>query len=128
MVVREDLPSGYQAAQIAHAAGESAVDGPVPSGTHAVILAVPDEDALWDVHSDLIAYGPWPDGAHSSSFNGTHVVIHDSDPPRDWLHEWGVTRDGLKRGGAGEATAIGIPPTRDREGLKKALGGLRLLK
>jgi hypothetical protein len=39
------LPRGVQAAQIAHAAGESA-PGNLPAGTYAVVLAVEGERAL----------------------------------------------------------------------------------
>jgi len=41
--VRGDLPLGVQAAQIAHAAGES---GPALPGTYVVVLTIKDEDAL----------------------------------------------------------------------------------
>jgi hypothetical protein len=43
--VRSDLPCGLQAAQLVHAAGESS-PGNLHAGTHAVVLAVPDELAL----------------------------------------------------------------------------------
>lgn len=127
MIVRADLPRGYQSAQVVHAAGESVRDA-VPKGTHAVVLTVPDEDALWDVHSDLIECCPPPPSTPASRWNGAHVVIHDPDPPVGWPRPWGDARPGLKRGGHGEATAIGVPPTRDRSRLAKALGRLPLLK
>lgn len=56
VVVREDLPLGVQAAQLVHAAGES-VTGPVPSGTHAVVLSVPNEHELWALREQLVAAG-----------------------------------------------------------------------
>ena len=43
MIVREDLPKGFLAAHVAHAAGES---GPAPPGTIAVVLGVPNEAEL----------------------------------------------------------------------------------
>lgn len=127
IIVRSDLPRGYQAAQIAHAAGESVTEC-VPTGTHVVVLSVPDEDALWDVHSELVAHSEIPPGVPSSRWNGPHTVIHDPDPPRGWKQPWGIERPGLKRSAAGEATAIGVPPTRDRRWLRRALGRLPLLK
>ena len=45
MIVRADLPRGIQAANIAHAAGESS-PGDLPAGTHAVVLTTPSEPAL----------------------------------------------------------------------------------
>ncbi len=45
VLIRRDLPAGIQLAYVVHAAGES-VKGPVPSGSRAVVLAVPDEGAL----------------------------------------------------------------------------------
>jgi len=43
VIVREDLPKGFLAAHVAHAAGES---GPAPPGTIAVVLGVPNEAEL----------------------------------------------------------------------------------
>lgn len=45
IIVRKDLPLGILAAQAVHAAGESS-PGHLPEGTHAYVLAVPDEAAL----------------------------------------------------------------------------------
>lgn len=45
ILVREDLPVGNIAAQIAHAAGESS-PGHLPPGTYAIVLALPNERAL----------------------------------------------------------------------------------
>jgi alpha-D-ribose 1-methylphosphonate 5-triphosphate synthase subunit PhnH len=39
-----------------HAAGES-VEGPVPKTTHAVVLTVPDEPALWRLRTRLETTG-----------------------------------------------------------------------
>lgn len=55
MVVRSDLSRGIQAANIVHAAGESS-PGNLPSGTHAVCLTVPTEDALRAVADRLAEY------------------------------------------------------------------------
>lgn len=48
--MRHDLPTGFAAAQVAHAAGES-VAGPVPHGTVVVLLSAPNECALRDLSS-----------------------------------------------------------------------------
>lgn len=45
VIVRSDLPRGVQAANIVHAAGESS-PGNLPSGTHAIVLVVPNETEL----------------------------------------------------------------------------------
>jgi len=45
VIVRADLPRGVQSAQIVHAAGESS-PGTLPSGTFAVTLTAPSEQAL----------------------------------------------------------------------------------
>lgn len=45
VIVREDLPLGTLGAQLIHAAGESVVE-PVPKGTYAICLSVPNEAAL----------------------------------------------------------------------------------
>ena len=103
---------------VVHAAGESS-PGNIPEGTHAVVLGVPDEDALWDVHSDLIAYGPNPERVHASRWNGNHTLIVEPDAPRGREATWSSE---------GELTAIGIAPTKDRAAYAKALGRLPLLK
>jgi len=54
--VRSDLPRGIQAANIVHGAGESS-PGNLPSGTHAVCLTVPSEEALHEVADRLGAAG-----------------------------------------------------------------------
>jgi len=51
VVVRQDLPLGVLCAQVVHAAGESS--DRVPTGTHAVVLSVPDEAALASVAGRL---------------------------------------------------------------------------
>jgi hypothetical protein len=56
VIVRTDLPLGLLAAQIVHAAGESA-HRPLPPDTHAVVLAVPDEVSLRTVATRLSAAG-----------------------------------------------------------------------
>jgi peptidyl-tRNA hydrolase len=52
VVVREDLPKGFLAAHVAHAAGES---GPAPSGSIAVVLGVPNETELLAIAARLTA-------------------------------------------------------------------------
>lgn len=80
VIVRADLPVGFAAAQICHAAGES-VAGPVAEGTNAVILAIVDEAALLALADRLTAAGE------------PHVLIREPDAP--WR---------------GAATAIGLAP------------------
>ncbi len=51
--MRADLPKGIQAAQIAHAAGESS-QGLASEGTYAFVLAVQDERALMALAAYLL--------------------------------------------------------------------------
>lgn len=82
MVCRDDLPKGFLAAQLVHAAGESS-PGDLPEGTNAVVLAVPNEAALHAVAARLRSAGV------------DFVAIHEPDPP------WN-----------GQLTALGLRPTR----------------
>lgn len=95
--MRADLPRGVLAAQLIHAAGESA-GGAVPRGTHAVALAVPDEAALLAV------------AAHLRRRGLSFVLIREPDEP--WR---------------GAAMAIGLAPVPDRREVRRVLGGLPLL-
>ena len=54
VIVREDLPKGFLAAHVAHAAGES---GPAPPGSIAVVLGVPNEAELLVIDARLTACG-----------------------------------------------------------------------
>jgi hypothetical protein len=54
VIVRADLTLGLLAAQVVHAAGESAVLRAPPEGTHAVVLAAMDEAELLRVRDDLL--------------------------------------------------------------------------
>lgn len=67
-IVRDDLPRGVIAAQLVHAAGESA-GGELPPGVRAVVLAVPDERSLVRVAARLHDLGV------------PHRVIREPDPP-----------------------------------------------
>lgn len=107
VVVRADLPRGLQAAQIVHAAGESAANHDVPDGTHAVVLQVNDEEHLLDVADKL-----WWAGIKN------YKLIIEPDLP---LLEDRPLEDG-------QGTAIGIPPTRDRSKIASVLGRLPLLR
>ena len=97
ILVRSDLPVGFLAAQVTHAAGESS-PGNLPHSTNAVVLAVPDEATLREYHARLERAGV------------AHVIIHEPDPP--WL---------------GQMTAIGLVPIADRRALKPLLSSLPLL-
>lgn len=93
------MPRGTLAAQITHAAGESVRSAPVNSGTHAVVLSVPDEAALLAVAEKLTYY------------DIDHTLIREPDPP--WH---------------GSAMAIGLAPVSDRRTVRRALANLSLLR
>lgn len=97
VIVREDLPVGVQFAQAIHAAGESC-DGPLPDGTYAYGLGVKNED-----HLDVVAAKLW-------EAEIAHTIIRELDEPY-----------------FGEAMAIGIWPTSDKDKIKKVLSDLPLL-
>lgn len=95
--MRKDLPLGILVAQITHAAGES-IRHPLPHGTFAIVLAVPNENTLRDLSRTL-------------EYKGIqHVLITESDPPF-----------------SGEATAIGVEPNL-RNALKRHFSSLPLLR
>lgn len=96
--MRSDLPLGFLAAQVTHAAGESITDK-LPPHTHAVVLAVPDESTLRDYSARLSAAGV------------SHVLVIESDAPYE-----------------GQATAIGVMPLRERAVVRRVLSSLPLLK
>ncbi len=96
MVIRSDLPVGFLAAQIVHAAGES-VSKNLPPNTNAVVLSVDSEAELLAVAKQLQLAGV------------PHVSIHEPDPPYN-----------------GAFTAIGIVPVKDRSMVKKILSRLPL--
>lgn len=99
VIVRDDLPRGVLAAQVIHAAGES-TDGPVPSGTHAVALAAPSEEALERIEQRLIEH------------DVPHTSIREPDAP------WN-----------GALMAIGIRPMpQSNPNLRRAVKRLPLLK
>jgi hypothetical protein len=52
VIVRRDLPLGILAANLVHAAGETS-PGDLPTGTHAIVLVVPNEGALKAVAARL---------------------------------------------------------------------------
>ena len=98
VVVRSDLPHGVQVAQTIHAAGESC-EGPLPSGTYAVALSVPDETSLRELARRL-----WDSEV-------PHKLILEPDAPYD-----------------GQAMAIGIFPTTDRDRVRRLTSSLPLVK
>lgn len=98
VVVRSDLPHGVQVAQTIHAAGESC-EGPLPSGTYAIALSVPDESSLRELAGRL-----WDSEV-------PHKVITEPDSPYN-----------------GQAMAIGIFPTADRERVRRVTSSLRLVR
>ena len=90
-----------------HASGESAVDGPVPEGTHAVVLQVDDEEHLLDIADKL----------HWAGIKNYKLIIEPDLP----LYEDRPLEDG-------QGTAIGLPPTNDRSKIASVLGRLPLLR
>lgn len=97
IIVRSDLPHGVQVAQTIHAAGESSPGG-IPEGTYAIALAVPGEVMLRTVADSLKRAG--------IEFN---LIV---EPDKPWC---------------GQAMAIGLVPTSNREKVKRILGGLPLV-
>jgi peptidyl-tRNA hydrolase len=97
VIVRDDLPLGFLAAQVVHAAGESS-PGNIESGTNAVVLAVGSEPALLVIERALQRAGI------------RHVSVREPDPP---YH--------------GQLTAIGLCPVVDRSKVKPILSRLALL-
>ncbi len=99
VLVRGDLTPGQVAAQLVHAAGESArLAAVLPPNTHAVVLQVPDEVTLLEFELTLLK------GGYSIS------SIREPDAPFN-----------------GQITAIGIEP-QVRNKLRKILGNLPLLR
>ena len=107
VIVRADLTPGQQAAQLVHAAGESAANTDVPEGTHAIVLHAEDEEHLLAIADQL-----WLKEIKN------YKLIIEPDLP---LHEDRPLEDG-------QGTAIGIPPTTDRSKLASVLGRLPLLR
>ena len=88
-----------QVAQTVHAAGESAGPGGVSKGAFAVALAVPDEATL----------------------RALSVRLTEADIPHSLIEE----SDGAF---GGQAMAIGVRPTREREGVRRLVSSLQLVK
>lgn len=107
IIVRADLTVGQQAAQIVHAAGESAANRDVPEGTHAIVLHVRDEEHLLDIAEKLW----WEDIKDFKLIIEPDLPLYEDRPLQD-----------------GQGTAIGIPPTTDRKKLASVLGRLPLLR
>lgn len=97
VVVRRDLPLGFLAAQVVHAAGESS-PGNLSEGTNAVVLQVAGERELVELAAALAAAGV------------EHRLIREPDAP------WN-----------GAATAIGCVPIADRAIARRVLATLPLL-
>jgi hypothetical protein len=99
VVVRLDVPRGTQAAQLIHAAGESAcLAGSVPPGTNAVALGVPGEARLLELGRTLTAAGV------------PHVQITETEGAF-----------------AQQLMAIGVRPA-PKKGLKKFFSSIPLIK
>ncbi len=85
VVTRADIPTGLQAAQIIHAAGESS-PGNIPPGCYAIALVARDEGEL-----DALSFGLFRAGIR-------HARVVENDAP--WT---------------GQLMAIGIPPRPRKE-------------
>lgn len=85
------------AAQVAHAAGSGSERH--PPNVHVVVLAVPSEEALRQIHSQLV----------DARLDPTLVV--ESDPPHTQ-----------------QAMSIGLELTRDRRSVNRVLSSLPLLR
>lgn len=97
VVTRSDLPLGFLAAQVAHAAGESS-PGNLDPGTYAVVLDARSEQELAAVERRLQLAGI------------AHVAVREPDAPY-----------------LGALTAIGLVPVQDRATARRALSSLPLL-
>lgn len=97
VIVRRDLPIGFLAAQVVHAAGESS-NGKILAGTNAVVLSASDESELRAIGRALNLAGV------------PNVQIHEPDAPY-----------------CGQMTAIGVCPVTDRRVVKPILSALPLL-
>lgn len=100
VIVRRDLPVGLAAAQIIHAAGESArLGASLPPGTHAVALFADDQEQLAEIGRALDAAGI------------PCVAIREDDPPY-----------------AGQLVAVGCAPVERTPKLKRILGRCPTIK
>lgn len=95
LIVRADLPSGVVVAQVAHAAGQGSDRH--PPGVYVVVLEVPDEPALAEIHEKLDSAGV------------AHTPIVEVDAP------W-----------SGQLMAIGCEMSRDRGPCRRVLSNLPL--
>ncbi len=97
VIVRDDEAMGgvgIIGAQIIHATNESC-EGPLPEGSHAVLLRARDEDHLLQIAGRL-----W-------DAEVPHRVVYEPDEPFN-----------------GQATAIGIWPTRERDRIRRCVSDL----
>lgn len=98
VIVRRDLSCGLQAANIVHAAGESADPKPEP-GCRAVALHAKHEVHLRAIQARLFEAGI------------DHSCVVEGDGPH-----------------AGQLMAIGVLPSRERERIREVLGKLPLVR
>lgn len=99
ILVRKDLPIEVQIVNIAHAAGESIIEAPIPSTTVAVILHVENEKQLLEYGEIL------------SKKEYAHVLIREPDAPYN-----------------NDAMSIGLAPSTKRNQLRKIFYHLNALK
>jgi hypothetical protein len=99
ILVRQDLPIPVQMVNVAHAAGESVVEAPIPPTTRAVVLHVADEAQLLEYAAEVQQKGL------------SHVLIREPDAPYN-----------------GAAMALGLAPSQRRNALRRTFYHLELVK
>ncbi len=88
-IVRRDLPLGVICAQLVHAAGASS-PGNIPSDTHAVVLAVADENELLELEQALFVAGisVHPVREPDAPYNGALMAIGIPPQPRTHIRNY----------------------------------------
>jgi len=99
ILVRKDLPFPIQMVNVAHAAGESIIEAPIPTTTKAVLLHVKNEAELLEQEKLL------------KDKSIEHVSIREPDAPYD-----------------GALMAIGLSPSTRRNALRRLFYHLELVK
>lgn len=90
---------GVIAVHAAHAAGEACFDGPAPPDTRVVVLVVKDSDAIEALSRDLAGAGI------------RHAIMRETDGIR-----------------AGQVTALGTTPSRDRQTIRPFFAPFKVLR
>lgn len=99
ILIRGDIPFGVQMVNVAHAAGESIVEAPIPSTTVAVLLHVKDEAQLLEYEEEIKRKGL------------EYVLIREPDEPYN-----------------NAAMSLGLRPSDRRNMLRKVFYHLNLVQ